>query len=119
MLTNNKEDNYQRFFEDAFAAGCLWSLQNDEGWAQCESDKWSNSVVIPFWSQSEYAEYHCVEDWVGYQVIAIDLDEFLEDWLIGMHEDAILVGVNWDQNLEGEEHEPLDILHVFEQALTK
>jgi hypothetical protein len=47
------------------------------------------------------------------------LEEFLDDWLTGMHEDVLLVGVNWGESLEGEDFEPLDILHEFEKALSE
>lgn len=40
----------------------------------------------------------------------ISLEEFLDDWLPGMHEDVILVGVNWNGEMEGAEVEPLDLL---------
>ena len=31
-----------------------------------------------------------------------------------MHEDVLLVGINWNAELEGEELEPLDLLEEFE-----
>jgi hypothetical protein len=34
-----------------------------------------------------------------------------------MHEDVILIGINWDENLEGEEYEPLDLLQEFEEEM--
>lgn len=49
--------------------------------------------------------------------MALSLDEFLEDWLPGMHEDVYLVGVNWNQDLEGLEIEPLDLLEEIENEL--
>ncbi len=47
------------------------------------------------------------------------LEEFLDEWLTGMHADEVLVGVNWDQELEGGELEPLDMLHMFEGEYLK
>ncbi|MBX2809221.1 MAG: DUF2750 domain-containing protein [Cellvibrionaceae bacterium] len=97
--------------------GCLWGLESAEGWAQCASEKHADTVVMPFWSQPEYAEIHRCDQWQDYRVTAIALEEFLDDWLLGMHKDVVLVGINWNAQLEGEEYEPLDILHEFEQAL--
>jgi hypothetical protein len=116
-LTDDMNSNYHLFFNDAANTGCVWGLQDDEGWAQCGSEKYAETTVIPFWSQPEYAEIHRKDDWAGYHVVAISLEEFLDDWLTGMHEDVLLVGINWNDDLEGEDHEPLDILHEFEQAL--
>ena len=117
MLTDNKEDNYIQFFEEAIDTGCVWGLQSHEGWAQCASEKYADTPVIPFWSQPEYADTHRQDDWQHYDVTAIALEEFLDDWLMGMHKDVILVGINWNENLEGEDFEPLDILSEFEKAL--
>ena len=117
MLTDNHEQNYLQFFTDAIATGCVWGLENDEGWAQCESEKYQQTLVIPFWSQPEYAEVHQQGEWSAYKVVAISLEEFLDDWLTGMHEDVILAGINWDKQLDGSEYEPLDILSEFEGAL--
>lgn len=113
-LSNDEEGNYYQFFEDAINMGCVWGLQNDEGWALCDSEKHKELMVIPFWSQPEFAQCHAEGDWQGYEVVAIALEEFMDDWLTGMHQDVVLVGINWNTALEGEEYEPLDILHVFE-----
>lgn len=117
-LTDDIDENYRLFFDEAVHTGCVWGLENDEGWAQCDSEKYSDATVIPFWSQPEYAELHRQDEWSAYNVIAISLEEFLDDWLTGMHEDVILVGVNWNANFEGDDHEPLDVLQDFDQALS-
>lgn len=119
MLTQNTDENYRLFFNEAVNTGCVWALQSETGWGQCASEKYSESTVIPFWSQPEYAEAHQQDEWADYEVVAISLEEFLDDWLTGMHEDVLLVGINWNEALEGEEYEPLDILHEFEHALSE
>jgi hypothetical protein len=45
------------------------------------------------------------------------MEEFLDDWLPGMHSDVLLVGINWNLDLEGDEIEPLDLLEEFESEL--
>ncbi len=113
-LTDDAEHNFQLFFEDALATGCIWGLQSPDGWALCASERYQNSEVMPFWSQPEYAQIHCVDDWQHYEVVPVSLEEWLDEWLPGMHDDVILVGVNWNEALEGLEVEPLDILQEFE-----
>ena len=117
MLTDHQEKNDAQFFTDAIATGCIWGLQNEEGWAQCESKRYPQTLVMPFWSQPEYAQIHQQDEWSNYQVVAISLEEFLDDWLTGMHQDVILVGINWNDQLYGEDYEPLDILSEFENLL--
>lgn len=116
-LSDNDSENFDRFIVEAIENGCVWSLQGPEGWALCGSEKYENTDVMPFWSQEAFARVHCQEDWKDYEPVAIELEEFLEDWLTGMHEDVILAGINWDEELEGVEMEPLDLLEEFDQEL--
>lgn len=110
-------DEIHHFIKQAADTGCIWGLLGDEGWAQCASDQYANSLVIPFWSQPELVEPHKSHEWGNYKVTPISLEEFLDDWLTGMHDDHLLVGIDWDESLEGEEWEPLDLLEEFEAAL--
>jgi hypothetical protein len=116
-LSEDDTENLDRFIVEAIEQGCVWSLQGPEGWALCSSEKYDNTDVMPFWSQEGFAQVHCQEDWKDYVPVAIELEEFLEDWLSGMHEDVILVGANWDAELEGVEIEPLDLLEEFDKEL--
>lgn len=110
QLGDDFEENYDIFIEDAIATGCVWGLENEEGWALCSSNDNDDVDVMPLWSQPEYAKAHCIEEWSSYKPVPISLEEFLDDWLPGMHEDVILVGVNWNGEMEGAEVEPLDLL---------
>lgn len=116
-LSDDSGENLDRFIVEAIASSCIWGLQGPEGWALCASEKYDGSDVMPLWSSESFARVHCVDDWQNYQPIAIELEEFLEDWLPGMHEDVLLVGVNWNSELEGDEMEPIDLLEEFEQEL--
>lgn len=116
-LSDDFSENIDRFIVEAIEYGCVWGLQGEEGWALCSSEKHDDTDVIPLWSQEEFARLHCQDDWQGYTPVVIELEEFLEDWLPGMHEDVFLVGLNWNAELEGEEMEPLDLLEEFEQEL--
>ncbi|WP_237057113.1 DUF2750 domain-containing protein [Microbulbifer sediminum] len=116
-LSNDFEDNCARFLPEAAAQGCVWALEGEEGFALCASEKYPETDVMPFWSQREFAEGHISGDWAGYRVVAIDLEEFMDDWLTGMHDDVLLVGINWNSELEGIELEPLDLLEQLEHEL--
>ena len=117
-LSEDFEENLQRFFTEAADCGCVWGLEGDQGWALAPSEKYSETEVMPFWSQPEFAQIHCKDEWRDYQPVAVSLEEFLEDWLPGMHNDVYLVGINWNAELEGLEMEPLDLLTEFEQLLS-
>ncbi|ACE85945.1 DUF2750 domain-containing protein [Cellvibrio japonicus] len=116
-LSDDLDENLDRFIVEALERGCVWGLQGSEGWALCASEEHDDMDVMPFWSQESFARVHCVDDWAGYTPAAIDLGEFLEEWLPGMHEDLLLVGVNWNQELDGDEMEPIDLLEEFETEM--
>ncbi len=119
QLSDNDAENLDRFIVESIEHGCVWGLKGPDGWALCGSEKYETTDVMPFWSQEEFAKVHCVEDWKDYEPIAVELGEFLEDWLTGMHEDVVLIGVNWDEELEGIEIEPLDLLEEFDNELAE
>ncbi len=112
-LGDDLDANYDRFLEEALATGCVWGLENEEGWAVCPSIENDSLDVMPLWSQPEFAQAHVSGEWSHYKVVPISLEEFLDDWLPGMHEDITLVGPNWNASLEGDEMEPLDVLEDF------
>ncbi|HEY7884545.1 MAG TPA: DUF2750 domain-containing protein [Cellvibrionaceae bacterium] len=117
-LSDDFSENVDRFIVESIKTGCAWGLEGSDGWALCESEKYDDTDVMPLWSDRDLAARHCVEEWSDYQPVAIALDELIDEWLPGMHEDVLLVGVNWTAAMEGEELEPLDLLQEFEQELS-
>lgn len=113
-LTADLDENYERFMGEAEDTGCVWTLEGPDGFAVCPSNVSDTVDVMPFWSQPEFAKLHCVDEWKDYEVVPVALEEFLDDWLPGMHDDLIMVGVNWNAAMEGDEVEPLDLLEDFE-----
>ncbi|TQV76019.1 DUF2750 domain-containing protein [Exilibacterium tricleocarpae] len=116
-LSESIEENYDRFIVEALETGCVWGLEGPDGWALCPSEKYPDSDVLPFWSQPEFAQGHCVDEWVDYRAVPVSLEELLEDWLPGMHNDVLLAGINWTADMVGSEVEPLDLLRDIEAEL--
>ena len=116
-LSDDPAENLDRFIVEAMDHGCVYGLEGPDGWALCPSEKYDDSDVMPLWSELALAQVHSREEWTDYNPVPIDLEEFLDDWLPGMHDDELLVGVNWDESLEGEEIEPMDLLEEFEQEM--
>jgi hypothetical protein len=117
-LSEDLQENLDRFIVESLERGCVWGLCDSEGnWAMVPSDEDADVGVIPFWSDKPLAEQLCVDEWSVYEPVAIAMEEFLDDWLMGMHEDVHRAGVNWNENLEGQELEPLDLLEEFESEL--
>lgn len=108
-LTVDLNANYQRFIEGILESNQVWGLQSEDGWVVVDSTEFEDSEVMPFWSEEDFARHHCAGEWSEFKPAAMELDEFIEDWLVGMAEDGILVGPNWNADLEGLEVEPEEL----------
>lgn len=117
-LSDDFDENYDRFIVEAVENGLVWGLEGEDGFAVCPSERHEDTDVMPFWSNRELAEAVCVDEWAVYKPVPIDLEEFLDDWLPGLHQDVVLVGVNWTAELEGAEEEPLDLLEDMDEELS-
>jgi hypothetical protein len=75
----------------------LWALQepNSEDWVVLDSIEFENTDVMPLFSSAARAKVHCVDEWQGYVPTAISLAGWLEFWLDDLHEDGVMIGVNW------------------------
>lgn len=115
LLGDDLDENFDRFLAEAEDTGCVWGLEGPDGWALCQSNFNEELDVLPLWSQPEYAQVHCVDEWRDFKVVPISLEELLDDWLVGLHEDVTMIGPNWNGEMEGDEIEPLDLLAEFEE----
>ena len=97
------ESKYKTFIEKIVASKLVWGLQNKNGWANSYSNDSEEVDVIPFWEDRFYAKSAAVEGWKGYAAVSIPLSDFLENWCLGMIEEKILAGINWDAKMNGEE----------------
>lgn len=100
----------------------VYILQSEEGFATSFSEEYeyedgSHLEVICFWSTEELAKKSCFNQWESHQFQALDLAVFLEEWLFGMFEEVALAGINFDQDVHGEEIDPLDLVLSLVQQL--
>ena len=97
------ESKYKTFIEKIVASILVWGLQNKNGWANSYSNDSEDVDVIPFWEDRFYAKSCAVDGWKGYAAVSIPLSDFLENWCVGMIEENILAGINWDAKMIGNE----------------
>lgn len=112
-LTTDIQANLDLFIKETQETKLVWGLKNEDGWLSCESTEFEQSEVMPFWSSKEDAAFHNVEEWADFEVLEIPLDIFVEDWLITLDEDGVLVGLNWNQTLDGKELEPSEVAKLY------
>lgn len=116
-VADELDEIYEAFIANAIDMGCVWGLEGDDGWALCPSAGNEDIDVLPLWSDPDEAKRQCREEWSHYESVPISLEELLDEWLPGMHEDVLLVGIDWGDALDGEEVEPLDLLEDIDKAV--
>jgi hypothetical protein len=109
------EDRHKNFVKKISEREIVYALKNDDGYAtsnsnEIEEDGDNPVEIICFWSDKSIAE-SCIEnEWSEYEVSELNLSEFLENWCVGMNNDGLIVGTNFDKNMFGYEIEPLDLI---------
>ncbi|MEH7747741.1 DUF2750 domain-containing protein [Neobacillus drentensis] len=116
-LTINSKRRYENFIKRVSESKMVWGLKSEDGWCVCESNEYEDTVVMLFWSDEAYARQCAVEEWSHYKPTSIPLEEFMNNWIYGMNEDDLLVGVNWNAKLIGLEVEPYDLFKELEETL--
>lgn len=109
------QTSIQEFIEKICQTGKVWALVNKDEYASLESAEYEDenenpAELICFWSSEEKANQCINQEWKNYKLDEITLVEFIENWCIGMSNDEILVGSDFDFNRNGEESDPLEII---------
>ncbi len=113
-LTSDIQANKELFVTESQETRLVWTLRNEEGeWLSVESSEFEDSEVMPFWSNEADAKAQCSDEWAEFFPSELPLDIFLEDWIITLAEDGVLVGLNWNAQLEGVEAEPADVAKLY------
>ena len=103
------EDNHKTFIDNVVSSGKVWGLASSSGFVKTTSREFENAAVIPFWSDEQSAAAITKNGWEQYTPTSMPLSEFLENWLVGMYNEDILVGTDWNMDMTGDEHEPLEL----------
>ncbi len=117
-MTQNEltlKQRHEKFIQTICANEKVYALEGEDGFAtsysnELEDEEGNPLNVLCFWSDKAGANACIHSEWAGYQITEILLAEFLENWCIGMSNDGLLVGTNFDRNLFGYEVDPLEIL---------
>src|SRR5215204_2417441 len=82
------ENKHKKFVERIVEFEIVWALQSDEGFAASESNDFDDAEVIPFWSDKAYAKAVAKAGWQHYIPEPMSLSDFIENNLVGMHNDG-------------------------------
>lgn len=106
---------HEKFIRRVCETNIVYGLESEEGFASSSSNDFEDEDgepigIICFWSEKAYANSCIKNGWKEYKLTEISLSEFIENWCIGMDNDVLLVGTNFDQNMFGFEIEPFDLI---------
>ena len=93
----------------------VYGLKSKNGFATSSSthfeDNDGNPIgMICFWAEEVRAKSCIKDEWKKYNVTEIPLAEFMENWCVGMANDELLIGTQFDQSLFGYEVEPSELI---------
>ncbi|CZF80985.1 hypothetical protein GCE9029_02324 [Grimontia celer] len=112
-MTTENTAPVEHFVDASRQTGAIWGLHCKDGWVICDSAIYEDTDVMPFWSTREAAEIHCVDEWSEFAPVAIPLEEFVDEWLVDLANDAVMLGPDWGDDLSGEEIEPRELAEKF------
>ena len=75
--------------------------------------------VVCFWSDKEQAMKCCNEIWKNYKPIELCIATFIEDYLVNIYNESFIVGIDFNEKIEGIEADPLDIICELIKELKK
>ena len=109
------KNRHQKFIKTVSENGIVYGLKNKNGFATSSSTEFEDNNenpigIICFWAEKVRAKSCAKDEWRKYKVTEITLAEFMENWCIGMANDGLLIGTQFDQNLLGYEAKPLDLI---------
>lgn len=115
---------HEKFIAKVCETKIVYGLENEEGFATSSSNEFEDENgeaigIICFWSEKALANVCARKYWSSYEPIEVDLSEFMENWCIGIENDGLLVGTNFDQNLFGFEIEGYDLILELIQELKR
>ena len=99
------------FVTEAIETGTVWAIRDAGGYpapANASGDR-----AMPFWSKRSRAEkiISGVHAYDGFEPEEVDLEDFLDDWLPGLAQDGLSVGLNWyGKNATGYHLAPTDVV---------
>ncbi|NER11758.1 Protein of unknown function [Muriicola jejuensis] len=109
------KNRHKRFIKTICETEVVYGLEDHLGFATSSSvhyeDEEGKAVqIICFWAEKTLAK-SCIKDsWAEYKVSEIPLTDFIENWCIGMGNDGLLVGTQFDKNMFGFEVDPFELI---------
>lgn len=115
---------HEKFVKKVCETSIVYGLEDEDGFATSSSNDLEDENGVPigiicFWSDKALAKSCVKNGWEEYEPTEINLAEFIENWCIGIDNDELLVGTNFDQNMFGFEIEGYELILELIDELKK
>lgn len=118
MENENKiqKDQYNKFIDKIIQTKVIYTLIKEDEVAYClsnvyDTEQGEQALVFSYWSEEKKAQLCQKEEWKDYKIIQISLAEFIEGWCLGMAQEGIIGGIDFDEQLFGYEATALELLN--------
>ncbi|MBY5991535.1 DUF2750 domain-containing protein [Ferrimonas balearica] len=103
----------QAFIDAVTESGQIWALSAGDDWVVVDSAEFADTDALPLWSTEAAAQALCQGEWAEYRPAAIRVSDFFDTWLESLSEDEVMVGIDWNEALEGAEIDPFDLAKLM------
>ncbi|RRS10736.1 DUF2750 domain-containing protein [Pseudoalteromonas sp. J010] len=92
----------------------VWALSSsDGGMVVVDSNQFDETDVLLLWDSEEKAQAQCRDEWSEFSPMSIDIESFLDEWVLDLKEDDALVGLNWNDDNVCIEIEPVGLARLL------
>lgn len=109
------QQRHEEFIKKICKTEIVFGLENNVGFATLDSANYEDEngkpmPVMCFWSDKNGAKACAKDKWKSYDPSEIMLAEFIEEWCVGMYNEGLLAGTEFDENKLGNETDALELL---------
>lgn len=94
----------------------VWSLKAESGWASAGDE--SGRALFPVWPHPDYAQACASGDWAGFYPEAVEVHDFIRNWLPGLDKDGLWVAVFPTPAMQGVPLAPFTLCQAIEEELS-
>jgi hypothetical protein len=110
------------FIQQVCSSELIYSLKNKDSYASVESNYEVDENETPIeamcvWSSLEKTKENQIDDWSDYEIETIPVEEFLENWCIGIFNDGLIFCIDADLTFDAYEIQPIDLAYKIATIL--
>jgi hypothetical protein len=110
---------YEKFVSEVKSGKLIFALKGPNGFPVCESNENEEFKIMLFWGDVIKAKVFKNANYKDHEIVGITMEQYINQWMVGMKKDSMLVGPNWDKDGFGLEVAPDDVVKRLTQVQQK